>query len=162
MKKLLPLILLVIGIGAGVGAGVLLKPRAEQDPAQHEAEASAEIEAAEADPAAIPGEIEYIALNNQFVVPIIDKTETVSLVVLSLGIEMEAGQSDAVYQREPKLRDELLQVLFDHANFGGFNGRFTDSGTMDGLRLALTESAQAVLGPTVRGVIITQIARQDV
>ena len=83
------------------------------------------------------------------------------MVVLSLSIEVQAGNTEAVYQREPKLRDEFLQVLFDHANAGGFEGSFTDTANMTDLRRALTEASQSVLGDLVLNVLIPDIARQD-
>ena len=69
---------------------------------------------------------EYVKLNNQFVVPVVEDGRVAAMVVLSLSLEVEAGNTEAVYQREPKLRDAFLQVLFDHANVGGFCGSFTD------------------------------------
>ncbi len=56
---------------------------------------------------------------------------------------------------------QFLQVLFDHANAGGFNGAFTSSTNMDVLRQSLLETAQAVIGKSVRNVLIVDIVRQD-
>mgnify|MGYP000498233799 CR=1 FL=1 len=53
------------------------------------------------------------------------------------------------------------QVLFDHANIGGFKGAFTDANTMAILRRALLETARKTLGNDVSDVLITEIARQD-
>ena len=78
-----------------------------------------------------------------------------------MSIEIPAGGAEEVYAREPKLRDSFLQVLFDHANAGGFRGSFTDGSNMVLLRRALLESARAVLGQTARDVLITDIVRQD-
>jgi hypothetical protein len=83
------------------------------------------------------------------------------MVVLSLSLEVEAGSTEAVYQREPKLRDVFLQVLFDHANVGGFSGSFTDGSNLVVLRTSLKEAAALVLGTSVKDVLITDIARQD-
>ncbi|XZQ29382.1 flagellar basal body-associated FliL family protein [Rhodobacter capsulatus] len=85
-------------------------------------------------------------LNNQFVIPVIKKGAVASLVVLSLSLEVTVGSTEKVYAAEPKLRDVLLQVLFDHANAGGFEGSFTDTANMTDLRRALTEASQSVLG----------------
>ena len=81
---------------------------------------------------------------------------------MSLSIEVTLGQRETVYAREPKLRDALLQVMFDHANMGGFAGNFTDGNTLDVLRAALTDSARGILGNSVAGILIVDIARQDV
>lgn len=147
MKKLLlPLALGLIGLAAGTGAGFLL-PAAHSDAAQEPEE-----------PAEPP---EYAKLNNQFVIPLLEDGAVVSLVVLSLSLEVTAGSSTAVFQQEPKLRDVFLQVLFSHANSGGFRGSFTDSANLVPLRGALLEAAQAVLPDVVSDVLIGDIVRQD-
>lgn len=183
MKKLLPIILLFMGLGAGVGAGVALRPAAvveteegkvedhinEQSPEDehtakaddHSGDESHEDEKHD-DHGEEGGGNEYAKLNNQFVVPIVTGEEVVALVVLALSIEVPNGKIDIVYKREPKLRDSILQVLFDHANVGGFEGNFTDAQILGRLREALNEVAQRDLGQEVAlDVLIEEIARQD-
>ena len=84
-----------------------------------------------------------------------------SLVVVSLSLEVTPGQVERVYEMEPKLRDGLLQVLFDHANSGGFNGSFTDGANLVLLREALLETALRIFGKDVTDVLIVDIVRQD-
>lgn len=160
-KLILPLLLALLGIGAGATAGYVLRP-APPAPAETDASAGAEAPAAPAegteDGAASS---EFVKLNNQFIVPDVEDGAIVSLVVLSLSLEVVLGGTEAVYAAEPKLRDTLLQVLFDHANAGGFRGDFTSAGQMEDLRRALLEAARRILGPTVKAVLISDIARQD-
>lgn len=164
IKKLLPLLLILVGTGAGVGAGIVLRP----DPQMAEmANPCGDLDHADAtdhtpEDKGEETQPEYVELNNQFVVPVVSDDLVESLVVMSLGIEVSAGQTELIYSLEPKLRDELLQVMFDHANIGGFRGRFTDGSNMDVLRVALKEAAQNVVGKDVTGVVIMNIARQDV
>ncbi|ADE87236.1 flagellar basal body-associated FliL family protein [Rhodobacter capsulatus] len=181
LKIILPVLLAVIGLAGGGAAGYFLRPP-PPPPEEVAAEAGAEGEAAPApakpapekaagDHAAAEGEhaegeeavptIEYVKLNNQFVIPVIKKGAVASLVVLSLSLEVTVGSTEKVYAAEPKLRDVLLQVLFDHANAGGFEGSFTDTANMTDLRRALTEASQSVLGDLVLNVLISDIARQD-
>lgn len=148
MKKLIvPLILGLVGLGGGVGAGIFLR---------HAPEETAQV--AKAEPEEPP---EYVKLNNQFVIPVVEAGQVASLVVISLSLEVKAGGTDMVYAREPKLRDVFLQVLFDHANAGGFRGSFTDGSNLVVLRQALKEVAFQVLGDTVGDVLIVDIGRQD-
>jgi flagellar protein FliL len=149
MKKLFPLILALIGLGLGIGAGVFLRPA----PA---VEDNAEI--AEAAPAEPP---EYVKLSNQFVIPVVEDGQVAALVVVSLSLEVTTGSTETVFAREPKLRDVFLQVLFDHANAGGFRGSFTDGSNLVVLRQALKEVAMQVLGDIITDVLIVDIARQD-
>lgn len=169
MGKLIPIMMLATGLAAGVGAGILLPPetkdvkRGDEAPegatAHSEGPKAAEAKSGRGDP---PQGVEYVKLNNQFVVPVVGNDRVEALVVLSLSLEIDAGASQAVYSREPKLRDAFLQVLFDHSNIGGFQGAFTQSNNLDILRKALREAAQRETGGIVRNVLIVEISRQDV
>lgn len=173
LRFLLPVVLLVVGVAGGVGAGFLMAP------AEVEPEAAVETETADgeaptpetAEEIATPnpgesvgsatGLTEYVRLNNQFVVPIVRNGAVRSLVVMSLSIEVDVGNNSAVFDREPRLRDSFLQVMFAHANAGGFDGSFTQAQAMDPLRQALREAASQTLGPVMRDVLIVDITRQD-
>jgi hypothetical protein len=164
MRKLLPVLLALLGIGSGVGVGFLLKPElppevASLDPANPCGDAM-QADAPVAQPG--PSDQEYVKLSNQFIVPIVLNERVNSLVVLSLSIEVRKGESQIIFDREPKLRDAFLQVLFNHANIGGFNGSFTEESNMMILRRALKEAGQSILGNAVSDILITDLARQDV
>jgi flagellar protein FliL len=187
MKKLAPLILALLGCAAGAGAGYVLRPATgpsadaadghapEADDAEHAEPAPEHGTEATAAPATEHGEDaadaadgehaenqpEYVKLNNQFVVPVVENGSVVAMVILSLSLEVAPGSTEAVYTREPKLRDVFLQVLFDHANSGGFRGTFTDGANLVVLRQALLEIARRTLGEVVSDVLIVDIARQD-
>ena len=149
IRKLLPVILAFIGLGIGVGAGFFLRPA----PA-----VPVVAEAAPLDPALMP---EYAKLSNQFVVPVMVKGKVSAMVILSLSLEVKKGTTSEVYDAEPKLRDVFLQVLFDHANSGGFTGAYTDGANLLLLRKALLEAAKGVLKENVSDVLIIDIVRQD-
>lgn len=167
MGKLLPIICLVLGLGAGVGAGVMLAPgESEENPAD-KAEAKPDKADKDNQKAAKPDKSdkektqEYLRLTKQFVVPVVTREEISALVTMSLSLEVRPGIEDVFYEIEPKLRDRFLQVLFDHANSGGFDGAFTRSDNLAGLRKALLEVAQKDLGQDVFQVLILSISRQD-
>lgn len=165
LKKVIPLVLLLMGIGAGVGAGMFLRPPPEEkiedtNTEEHVSESAEEERPFGPDNPA--PEMDYVKLNNQFVVPIVKNQEVVALVVLALSIEVPLGNKEAVFRREPKLRDSFLQVLFDHANIGGFDGAFTDSNNLAVLRSALREAGQKDMGKEIiKDILILEIARQD-
>lgn len=160
IRKLLPIILALVGLGGGVGAGIALRPAPSvEEPATADgSEAPVEESTAEGEGAAPP---EYVKLNNQFVVPVLENGRVMSMVIMSLNLEVSPGTNEQVYAREPKLRDAFLQVMFDHANSGGFNGSFTDGSNLILLRRALLESAQSAVGSIVTDVLISDIVRQD-
>ena len=179
MKKfLIPILLALIGVGIGAGAGFALRPDhtemvdAQDISAMAKGEENHDMrqnkESRQKDDLKVEAEDsvaqdhEYVKLNNQFVIPIVSDELVDALVVLSLSIEAMEGETDRIYTLEPKLRDAFLQVLFDHANIGGFRGEFTNANNMDVLRHALTETAKNIAGETVASVLITDIARQDI
>lgn len=157
LLKFLPVLMLILGVGAGVGAALVLSPTHEVG--TEDAQPDAEQKPADNDHEET--ETEFVKLNNQFVIPVIEDEKVSSLVVLSLSIETRIPMRDVVYEREPKLRDAFLQVLFDHANMGGFNGAFTKSDMLSILRNALNDVARKELGGEVQNVLITDITRQD-
>lgn len=163
MKKLLlPLLLVVFGVGGGAAAGFFLKPEPPEvaEDGSHDCPVLPEGETLVAE-VAPETEPEYVKLNNQFVVPVLKAGRVSALVILSLSVETSADQRAAVYEREPKLRDIFNEVLFGHANSGGFDGVFTDIAKMGVLRKALSEAAQSVLGGTNTKILITDLVRQD-
>ena len=164
IAKLLPVLLLLVGIGAGIGAGIALAPPPEEvefaegqenvadteDPAEEEAESED----------VLPND--FIKINNQFVIPVVERDQLSALVVMSLTLEAKPGMSGKVHSFEPKLRDAFLQILFDHANMGGVRGAFTRSEVLDPLRTALREEGRRYLGNDLVDVLILEITRQDV
>lgn len=159
-RKILPIILLLVGTGAGVGAGLALRPAPDPEAALPAAATTPDAPPAAASAAETEAR-EYVKMNNQFVVPIVGSDEVTALVVLTLSLEVPSGGKADIYEREPKLRDSFLQVLFDHANTGGFDGAFTNATNMDVLRRNLLEIAQRDAPESVTDVLILDIARQD-
>jgi len=178
MKRLLlPVGLLLLGTGSGVGAAIYLRGAApEAVPATDCAIAPAptgdhvlpddhaatvDDGQAAADRQAARSGQEYVRLNNQFVVPVVTDGRVDSLVVLSISVGVSSDQRDRVFAVEPLLRDVFLQVLFDHANTGGFDGMFTATATMRNLRRALQQAVEVALPGLVDDVLIVDIVRQD-
>lgn len=168
MRVLLPLLLLILGLGGGVGAGLLLAPAepgvasevtAPCGPAPEPVGATARTDGGAGEESGAGHD--YVRFNNQFVIPLLTEGQVDALVMMSLSLEVPAGQQEHVQAQEPKLRDAFLQVLFDHANVGGFDGLYTAQSAMRRLRGALLAAAQEELGPLVADVLITDLVRQD-
>lgn len=196
LKKLLPVVFLLLGLGAGAGAGIFLRPSAEPEGADAHASPAAGGHSAPAEdghgapkpdghgaPAkdghaaasehgaksakgghgepTDPEAHDFVKLNNQFIVPVLEHGRVTSMVIMSLTLEVGAGGRDRVFALEPKLRDAFLRVMFDHANAGGFDGNFTSGSNMLVLRDALKEVAFKTLGPILLNVLIIDLVRQD-
>lgn len=156
IRLLLPILLILVGTASGIGAGVFLRPVPPVEDMAAEAVDEEHHEEEEA-----TAERDYVKLNNQFVIPVVEGGAVSSLVVMALSVEIEPGFREDIFRREPKLRDSFLQVLFDHANVGGFRGAFTDNNTLDVLRASLRDVAIRDAGSHVTDVLILEIARQD-
>jgi hypothetical protein len=171
MKKiLLPLLLLVLGVGGGVGAGLFLKPTADLEIVAEnlvDGDPCGDMTTETHDnmdhvPAVDLGEErEYAKLNNQFVIPVVEDGLVSALVVMAISLEVTPNSGTTVLAYEPKLRDAFLQVMFNHANIGGFSGNFTTGTNMRALRTELLRNAQRISGDSVTDVLITDIVRQD-
>ncbi|SMX47412.1 flagellar basal body-associated FliL family protein [Actibacterium lipolyticum] len=159
MANLVPVLLGVVGLALGAGAGHMMKPTVVDEAKEEATDTTQEKKPAKKDDENEAAE--FVKLNNQFIVPVVENGRVAALVVISLSLEVTYGARAAVYEREPKIRDAFLRVLFDHANAGGFMGTFTNTTTMDSLRIALRETAQKVLGPDVTDVLIIDLVRQD-
>ncbi|WP_422048569.1 flagellar basal body-associated protein FliL [Shimia sp.] len=171
MKKLLPIIMLLVGVGAGVGAGLALRPAPEPpamdaemaDGAEHADEHDMKKEMKKEEKADGPPKgREYVELVDQFIIPVVNDSSVTSLILITLTLEVDSGATERVFQAEPRIRGALLQAMFDHANIGGFNGAFTNSSKLEPLRQTFVEVAQKVYGDEISDVLIVQITRQDV
>ena len=181
MKLLIPIILLVVGVGGGVGAAIMLAPAPEEvteegelpsdgeEAAAADGEEVAEESLASGEEAAAEEEesdgetkpVEFLNMTNQFIVPLVKEGVVNGLVVVSISLEVTEGTIAAVHQLEPKIRDRFLQVLFNHANNGGFAGNFTDFRYMKSLKDELLRNAQVVAGNAVTDILILDLVRQD-
>lgn len=172
MKKLMLLILPVIGFLGGAAAGDLLqsgKPKQAEDTGSAEPAGSETTEAASKETAAAPQEDaaetatadDWFKFPNQFFVPILRNGSTTAIMVLSLTIEMPTSARPKIEAQENRLRDALLNALMILANTGGFDGNFTAEVSQERLRTALLDAARKAAGPEVSRVLIEDIARQD-
>lgn len=150
MAKILPVLLILLGLGGGVGAGLVLRP-APEPPSEDGA----------APPPPIDAPVtELYVLEGQFLVPIVEQGSVTSIIVIELALEIDDTANLLVADKEPLLRDRMLQILFDHANIGGFEGMFTSNNNMALLRKSLLEVATQVMGDrVVFEVLITNILR---
>lgn len=178
IAKLLPAIVALAGLGTGVGAGIALRsPPAEpiagiaaapcgiaadaadayETPADEHAEAAAPATDGHGGAAT-----EFVEIDDQFIVPVIENERVAAMVILSLTLEVADGQADGTHARLPKLRDRFLRAMLDHANVGGFSGTFTADGSVEQLRRNLVEVGRRELGDVLSDVLILDMNRQAV
>ncbi len=170
MIKIVAILLPVLGIVAGGAAGYFTRSAPDAPP--DAATADMDADAPEEDPSPEGSirssegysgdETDFVPLSNQFVIPVLDEGQLIEMMILTLSVETEAGTTERVYSREPKLRDALLRVLFDHASVGGFDGNFLSSAHVAGLRRALREVAIGTVGSNVKDVLIMDMVKQPI
>lgn len=166
MKKLLPILFLLLGLAAGGGVGWVLQPpeATTVDGAVGDAIVAGDTHAQSAITgyyAPPPENTQTVRMPNQFVVPLITDGQVRALVVIGLALELDASVDFALGDKEPRLRAVFLQLLFDHANIGGFDGVFTSGEALLGLRRTLREAARMEIGPELNDVLITELVRQE-
>ena len=168
MTKFLPLLLLLFGSLAGFGAGHFLGPEdlcKDYDAADSDLAVECfddAVSKSDPTPEEQDSAVDFVRMNDQFVIPVLENGVVQSLVVMSITLEVASGESAAVFAIEPKVRDGLLRILFDHANAGGFRGNYTQTDQVESLRRALLERAQSTGGTVIRNVLILDLLRQDV
>ena len=100
LGKLIPVILALVGLGGGVGAGLFLRPAPAAE--EHAAEGTDPAKAGEhgeapakeaTDPDAEPeeGAPEYVKMNNQFVVPVVEDGRVVDMIAAA-DVEASTGK----------------------------------------------------------------------
>lgn len=165
MKRLLPILLALLGLGAGITAGIMLRPAPAPETETAEAETDTEADPFRSlpdDGAGVTGAVTYVPLAKPFVVPVFAGEKVVAMVVVSVSLATSLEGAGVVEAVQPRLRDSFLTALFRHANSGGFDGSFTSGQKMEDLRLALLRAAREVMAEAPVGeVLITEIARQE-
>ncbi len=172
--KLIPIAFLILGMAAGAAAALFLEKPDVSAAEQAAADGNTPLEEGERKYASEngkdgppksgkdgPAQKEYVRLANQFVVPVVERGEIRSLVLLTLSIETAPGHQEEIFSKQPKLRDSFLEVLFDYSNTGGFAGTFTNTSALQSLKSELTAVARRELGDFVEAVLIEDIMRQD-
>lgn len=162
IKKLLPLFALILGLGGGGAVAIMLAPP-ESESANTDADVTDGQEKTTPKDDLTEGaeNMEIVKLPNQFVVPVILNNRVRAMVILTVALEVEAGQGDHVRTLEPKLRDTYLAEMFNLAAIGGFEDELISRKTLDLVKRALTERSKEVLGLNHVTVLITDMARQD-
>lgn len=171
MKKILPVLIILIAAIGGATGGMMFRPAAEmaggEDPmgGGHEGEMADTGHGMEkpADPSMedMQGDYDYVKFSRQFVIPVVGEDGVRALVVADIQLEVEPGTSEEAFSREPKLRDAFLKVLYRIAHTGGFNGSLVSDYILKDMHDDLKDAAAAILGGDLHDVLITDLLRQD-
>lgn len=154
MKKILPIVLVLLGIVGGLGAGVFMKPVPETT-------ASVEQEKKKADEKDAEAARSFVKIGRQTIVPVVDNGETRALMLFELAVDVPETKVDEVHRMEPRLRDAFLRELFQMSYTGAFLTDFTEERIIEELRRNLTNAARSYLGHNHAEVLILDVMRQE-
>ncbi len=104
----------------------------------------------------------FMKFSRQFVVPVVSRDNVSALVIIDINLELDPSATENAYSREPKVRDALLKALLQLSNEGAFGGGLLEEENLDDIRARLLASAKTVLSDDVIGVLILNVARQDI
>lgn len=154
MKKILPILIIILGVIGGLGAGVFLKPAPT---AEDGASVASHEEVDEGPPAARS----FVKIGRQTIVPVVDDGETQALMLFELAVDVPETKVDEVHRMEPRLRDAFLRELFQMSYTGAFLTDFTEERIIEELRRNLTNAARNYLGHKEAEVLILDVMRQE-
>lgn len=183
MRRLVPILVVVLGLGAGIGAGVALKP-ANKVGANESAEngAGAEKEKGKSDVAdkdgkgkAIPDpgateapkdetkvkERTYVSIGTQTIIPVVEGERTRALMLFELAVDVDPSAHDQAVMLEPRLRDAFLRELLKMSSTGAFSETYTEDWVIDELRKNLGNAARRFLGDGMREILVLDVIRQE-
>lgn len=161
MKLMFAMLLILAGIAGGAAFGMMMRPTSETADASHPGPEPVE-EAHDVIPADEDKAVEYVSLERQIVVPVLDGDKTVAFMVFSLAIDVPASEKQTVYAREPLLRDAFLRDLFELSHTGAFRGGYLDAGVRAEVKRKLLASARHNASREIREVLILNFLRKEV
>ncbi|MBF5079339.1 hypothetical protein F1642_09785 [Paracoccus sp. NBH48] len=107
-----------------------------------------------------PTEAAYFQFPTQFFVPLMRQGDLRDVMILTVTLQTDGANLQALSKKEHILRDALLRQLMIHANTGGFDGNFTADRNLVTLREGLLQAAKTATDAPVTAVLIEDIARQ--
>lgn len=104
----------------------------------------------------------FLKFSRQFVVPVVSRDNVSALVILDISLELDPAATESAYSREPKVRDAILKSLLQLSNEGAFGDGLLEEENLNDIRARLQAAARTILGEDLVGVLILNVARQDI
>lgn len=154
MKKIIGLVLIIVALAGGIFAGMQLgggkdkdknaqKPKKEVTDFQNK-------------------QFLYSKFDKPMIIPIFRNNKAIGMLLAEIWLELEP-ESDTITisTKEPRLRDELMQVFYAYASEGRLSESLLEPKTQAELRRDLTNVARQFIGDSLHAVLINDMQRQD-
>ena len=173
MRKIIALVIVLLGVGGGLALGVVLRmgdtaptpdAAAEMD---HGAEETGGVDQGDGVRSDASHDVEtgpersYVKIGRQIIIPIVKDGETQALMLFDLALDVPVSMTERTYAAEPRLRDAFLREMFAMSYSGAFSSTYTDERVIEELRGKLRAAARRLLGEEVAEVLILDIMRQE-
>lgn len=103
----------------------------------------------------------FYKFSREFVVPVLKDGKVASLIILNIQIEADESSSQDLFQKDPKLRDNIMTTLIELSGDGRTFVKLTDVQTYESLRAIMLDNLRSVVPNGLRNVLIVDVAKQD-
>ena len=104
----------------------------------------------------------YSKFEKPIIIPIFRNNKAVGMLIAEIWLELAPGSETLVVTaKEPRLRDELMQVFYLYASEGRLSASLLKPETQAELRRDLTNVARQFIGDSLHAVVINDMQRQD-
>ena len=166
MMKLLPILIILAGVTTGVAGGLAYEIMRVNYPKLHSENeifylVETHLKRDTSEPEELP-EVEFLAFNDPFIIPVIEEDALKALISLKIGMEVLPKDKSKLEHYKPKLRDLFLQIMFQHSHAGAFSGNYTESERLIALRRNLIQVVEENLDIELKDLLIKDVAWQHV
>lgn len=152
MKKIIGLVLIIVALAGGIFAGMQLggkKDKNSEKPKKEVVDFQKK-------------QFLYFKFKKPMIIPIFRNDKAVGMLIVEIWLELEPeSETVAIGNKEPRLRDELLQVFYAYASDGRLSKALLEPKTQAEIRRDLTNVARQLIGEPLHAVLINDMQRQD-
>ncbi|MFT6072883.1 MAG: flagellar basal body-associated protein FliL [Dasania sp.] len=150
--KIIGIILVIAALVGGIFAGMQFSVQPNQKP---KSEKPKEVNFQEK-------EFIYSKFKKPVIIPIFKNDRAVGMLIVEIWLELEPDSDTiSISAKEPRIRDELMQVFYLYASEGRFSQDLLKPQTQAELRYDLTHVARQFIGDQLHAVLINDMQRQD-
>jgi len=153
MGKIIGILLAIIALAGGIFAGIQFAPESEDAAPVKKKPKKVNFQ---------EKEFVYSKFKKPIIIPLLKKDRAVGMLIVEIWLELEEDSDTILIStKEPRLRDELMQVFYLYASEGRFAKTLLDPQIQAELRRDLTHIARQIIGDQLHAILINDMQRQD-